>query len=69
MDVCDSEIRTSCGFSHPFFITLSHIVIRSSVPPDPLQLDVYQLGFNAKTGEQAKKLFLESLASLHGNRA
>lgn len=24
--------------------------------PDPLQLDVYQLGFHAKTGEQAKKL-------------
>jgi len=25
-------------------------------PPDPLQLDVYQLGFHAKTGEVAKKL-------------
>lgn len=24
--------------------------------PDPLQLDVYQLGFHAKTGEVAKKL-------------
>jgi RecB family exonuclease len=32
---------------------LSH---RSPVPPEPLQLDVYQLGFHAKTGEEAKKL-------------
>jgi RecB family exonuclease len=32
---------------------LSH---RSPLPPDPLQLDVYQLGFHAKTGEEAKKL-------------
>lgn len=32
---------------------LSH---RSLLPPDPLQLDVYQLGFHAKTGEEAKKL-------------
>jgi RecB family exonuclease len=29
---------------------------RRVVPPDPLQLDVYQLGFHAKTGEEAKKL-------------
>jgi RecB family exonuclease len=29
---------------------------RSPLPPDPLQLDVYQLGFHAKTGEVAKKL-------------
>lgn len=29
---------------------------RSPVPPDPLQLDVYQLGFHAATGETAKKL-------------
>lgn len=29
---------------------------RSSIPPDPLQLDVYQIGFHAKTGEQAQKL-------------
>jgi RecB family exonuclease len=32
---------------------LSH---RSPLPPDLLQLDVYQLGFHAKTGEEAKKL-------------
>ncbi len=32
---------------------LSH---RSPLPPDPLQLDLYQLGFHAKTGQQAKKL-------------
>ena len=32
---------------------LSH---RSPLPPDPLQLDVYQLGFQAETGEVAKKL-------------
>jgi RecB family exonuclease len=32
---------------------LSH---HRSLPPDPLQLDVYQLGFHAKTGEVAKKL-------------
>src|SRR3989475_9673363 len=32
---------------------LSH---RSPVPPEPLQLDVYQLGFHAKTGQEAKKL-------------
>ena len=32
---------------------LSH---RSPLPPDPLQLDVYQLGFHAKAGEVAKKL-------------
>src|SRR5262249_20941521 len=32
---------------------LSH---RSLAPPDPLQLDVYQLGFHAKTGQEAKKL-------------
>src|SRR6266481_2059128 len=29
---------------------------RSPLPPDPLQLEVYQLGFQAKTGEEAKKL-------------
>ena len=29
---------------------------RSIIPPDPLQLDVYQLGFQARTGEAAKKL-------------
>lgn len=29
---------------------------RSILPPDPLQLDVYQLGFHAQTGEAAKKL-------------
>jgi hypothetical protein len=29
---------------------------RSPLPPHPLQLDVYQLGFHAKTGEVAKKL-------------
>jgi|GEM_PF-6334887 len=29
---------------------------RSVVAPDPLQLDVYQLGFRATTGETAKKL-------------
>ncbi|MSQ47479.1 MAG: PD-(D/E)XK nuclease family protein [Deltaproteobacteria bacterium] len=29
---------------------------RSIIPPDPLQLDVYQLGFHAQTGEAAKKL-------------
>jgi putative RecB family exonuclease len=29
---------------------------RSLVLPDPLQLDVYQLGFHAATGEAAKKL-------------
>ena len=28
----------------------------SPLPPDPLQLDVYQLGFHAKTGKVAKKL-------------
>jgi RecB family exonuclease len=32
---------------------LSH---RNPLPPDPLQLEVYQLGFNAKTGQEAKKL-------------
>jgi RecB family exonuclease len=32
---------------------LSH---RNPIPPDKLQLDVYQLGFNAKTGQEAKKL-------------
>jgi RecB family exonuclease len=32
---------------------LSH---RSPLPPDPLQLDIYQLGFHAKTGEIARKL-------------
>ena len=32
---------------------LSH---RGPLPPDPLQLDVYQLGFQATTGEVAKKL-------------
>jgi RecB family exonuclease len=32
---------------------LSH---RSPLPPDPLQLDVYQLGFHEKTGREAKKL-------------
>jgi RecB family exonuclease len=32
---------------------LSH---RSPVPPEPLQLDIYQLGFHAKTGQEAKKL-------------
>ena len=32
---------------------LSH---RSPLPPDPLQLDTYQLGFHAKTGQEAKKL-------------
>jgi RecB family exonuclease len=36
---------------------------RSSIPPDPLQLDVYQLGFHAKTGEQAKKLSFYYLRS------
>jgi RecB family exonuclease len=29
---------------------------RSPVPPDPLQLDVYQLGFHAATGEAAQRL-------------
>ena len=29
---------------------------RNPLPPNPLQLDVYQLGFHAKTGEVAKKL-------------
>ena len=29
---------------------------RSLLPPDPLQLDVYQLGFHALTGQVAKKL-------------
>lgn len=29
---------------------------RSVIAPDPLQLDVYQLGFHAATGEAAKKL-------------
>ena len=29
---------------------------RSPLPPDPLQLAVYQLGFHARTGEVAKKL-------------
>src|SRR5438093_998356 len=29
---------------------------RSLLPPDPLQLDVYQLGFQAMTGQVAKKL-------------
>jgi len=28
----------------------------SPLPPDPLQLDVYQLGFHAKTGEVATRL-------------
>ena len=32
---------------------LSH---SSPLPPDPLQLDVYQLGFHEKTGKEAKKL-------------
>jgi RecB family exonuclease len=32
---------------------LSH---RTLQPPDPLQLDVYQLGFHAKTGHAAQKL-------------
>jgi hypothetical protein len=32
---------------------LSH---RSLLPPEPLQLDVYQLGFHARTGEEARKL-------------
>jgi RecB family exonuclease len=39
---------------------LSH---RSPMPPDPLQLDVYQLGFHAKTGEVAKKLSFYYLRS------
>jgi RecB family exonuclease len=39
---------------------LSH---RSPLPPDPLQLDVYQLGFHAKTGEMAKKLSFYYLRS------
>jgi RecB family exonuclease len=29
---------------------------RSSSPPEPLQLDIYQLGFHAMTGEAAKQL-------------
>lgn len=29
---------------------------RSPLPPEPLQLDVYQLGFHEKTGQEAKKL-------------
>jgi RecB family exonuclease len=40
---------------------LSH---RGLLPPDPLQLDVYQLGFHAKTGEEAKKLSFYYLRSL-----
>lgn len=28
----------------------------SLLPPDPLQFDIYQLGFHAKTGEQAQRL-------------
>jgi CRISPR/Cas system-associated exonuclease Cas4 (RecB family) len=39
---------------------LSH---RSPAPPDLLQLDVYQLGFHAKTGAQAKKLSFYYLRS------
>src|SRR5712692_3692735 len=37
---------------------------RSPLPPDPLQLDVYQLGFHAKTGEVAKRLSFYYLRSL-----
>src|SRR5712692_1248188 len=29
---------------------------RSPLPPDPFQLDVYQLGFHEKTGQEVKKL-------------
>jgi hypothetical protein len=29
---------------------------RSPLPPDPLQLDVYQLGFHEKTGQVATRL-------------
>lgn len=39
---------------------LSH---RTPLPPDPLQMDVYQLGFHAKTGEVAKKLSFYFLRS------
>ena len=39
---------------------LSH---RSPVLPDPLQLDVYQLGFHALTGEEAKRLSFYYLRS------
>lgn len=36
---------------------------KNLLPPDPLQLDVYQLGFHAKTGETAKKLSFYLLRS------
>jgi RecB family exonuclease len=36
---------------------------RGVLPPDPLQLDVYQLGFHAGTGEQAQKLSFYYLRS------
>lgn len=36
---------------------------RSPIPPDLLQLDVYQIGFHAKTGEQAQKLSFYYLRS------
>jgi RecB family exonuclease len=36
---------------------------RKVQPPDPLQLDIYQLGFHAKTGAAAKKLSFYFLRS------